>query len=259
MRKAILAMTMALTLATGQLHAATRKAPTADVGAGRIAWFDITTTNLAQSKEFYGKLFDWQFTRCRAPIGGRDRRGRHADRNAPRRGGQDQRVQRRRLRPGDGHPGELHEGEGARRERSRPDSLSTCPTAAERSPSSSIRPATRSACTRGRRCPRSQPEAVTTAARGAATRPGVPESPKSPAATIPATAQASSLSRRPPRCRRRPRLPRARPRSAAPPGDGTMRPWLTAPRAATNAGAFAARSVNSRVPMPSPSAPHALP
>jgi hypothetical protein len=33
-----------------------------DVGAGRIAWFDITTTNLAQSKEFYGKLFGWQFT-----------------------------------------------------------------------------------------------------------------------------------------------------------------------------------------------------
>jgi predicted enzyme related to lactoylglutathione lyase len=35
--------------------------------AGSIAirshrWFDITTTNLPQSKEFYGKLFDWQFT-----------------------------------------------------------------------------------------------------------------------------------------------------------------------------------------------------
>ena len=29
--------------------------------AGRIAWFDITTTDLAKSKDFYGKLFGWQF------------------------------------------------------------------------------------------------------------------------------------------------------------------------------------------------------
>ena len=65
MRNAILAMTMALTLVTGQLRAATPKTPPADVGPGRIAWFDITTTNLPQSKEFYGKLFDWQFTPLR--------------------------------------------------------------------------------------------------------------------------------------------------------------------------------------------------
>jgi predicted enzyme related to lactoylglutathione lyase len=32
-----------------------------DVGPGRVAWFDITTTDLAKSKEFYGKLFDWKF------------------------------------------------------------------------------------------------------------------------------------------------------------------------------------------------------
>jgi predicted enzyme related to lactoylglutathione lyase len=68
MRNAILAMTMALTLVTGQLRAATQKALPADVGPGRIAWFDITTTNLPQSKEFYGKLFDWQFT----PVKGTD-------------------------------------------------------------------------------------------------------------------------------------------------------------------------------------------
>jgi predicted enzyme related to lactoylglutathione lyase len=68
MRNAILAMTMALTLVTGQLRAATHKTPPADVGPGRIAWFDITTTNLPQSKEFYGKLFDWQFT----PVQGTD-------------------------------------------------------------------------------------------------------------------------------------------------------------------------------------------
>ena len=68
MRNAILAMTMALTLVTGQLRAATTKTPPADVGPGRIAWFDITTTNLPRSKEFYGKLFDWQFT----PLQGTD-------------------------------------------------------------------------------------------------------------------------------------------------------------------------------------------
>ena len=68
MRYAILAMAMALTLMTGQLRAATRKTPPADVGPGRVAWFDITTTDLPRSKEFYGKLFDWQFT----PLQGTD-------------------------------------------------------------------------------------------------------------------------------------------------------------------------------------------
>lgn len=57
----VLAMTLA-SAATGPLPAATQKAPPADVGSGRIAWFDITTANLPQSKEFYGKLFGWQFT-----------------------------------------------------------------------------------------------------------------------------------------------------------------------------------------------------
>ncbi len=32
-----------------------------DVEPGRIAWFDITTSDLARSKEFYGKLFGWTF------------------------------------------------------------------------------------------------------------------------------------------------------------------------------------------------------
>src|SRR5689334_6296820 len=68
MRNAILAMILASTLMAGELHAAPPKAPPADVGPGRIAWFDITTTNLPQSKEFYGKLFDWQFT----PLQGTD-------------------------------------------------------------------------------------------------------------------------------------------------------------------------------------------
>jgi predicted enzyme related to lactoylglutathione lyase len=55
----ILAMILATALVSGELHAAT---PPADVGPGRIAWFDITTTSLPKSKEFYGKLLDWQFT-----------------------------------------------------------------------------------------------------------------------------------------------------------------------------------------------------
>ncbi|HEY9422477.1 MAG TPA: VOC family protein, partial [Thermoanaerobaculia bacterium] len=63
MRNAILAMVLASTLVTGELQAETpKKAPPADVGPGRIAWFDITTTDLSRSKDFYGKLFDWQFT-----------------------------------------------------------------------------------------------------------------------------------------------------------------------------------------------------
>lgn len=68
MRTAILAMVLASTLMTGVLYAATPKAPPADVGPGHIAWFDITTTSLPRSKEFYGKLFDWQFT----PVQGTD-------------------------------------------------------------------------------------------------------------------------------------------------------------------------------------------
>jgi uncharacterized protein len=68
MRNAILPITMALALVTGQLRAASQKNPPADVGPGRIAWFDITTANLLRSKEFYGKLFDWQF----APVKGTD-------------------------------------------------------------------------------------------------------------------------------------------------------------------------------------------
>ncbi len=40
----------------------------ADVGPGRVAWFDITTTDLSKSKEFYGKLFDWTFD----PVQGTD-------------------------------------------------------------------------------------------------------------------------------------------------------------------------------------------
>ena len=34
----------------------------ADVGPGRAAWFDISTTNLARARQFYGGLFEWTFT-----------------------------------------------------------------------------------------------------------------------------------------------------------------------------------------------------
>ncbi len=70
MRNAILAMAVALTLTlvTGPLQAAPRKSPPADVGSGRIAWFDITTSELSKSKDFYGRLFDWTFT----PLQGTD-------------------------------------------------------------------------------------------------------------------------------------------------------------------------------------------
>jgi predicted enzyme related to lactoylglutathione lyase len=68
MRNATVATTVALALVAGQLQAAPPKSPPADVGPGRVAWFDVTTSNLPQSKEFYGKLFDWSFT----PVQGTD-------------------------------------------------------------------------------------------------------------------------------------------------------------------------------------------
>lgn len=68
MRNLILAMTVAVTLMTGQTKSDTQKSPPPDVASGRIAWFDITTTNLAQSREFYAKLFDWKFN----PVQGTD-------------------------------------------------------------------------------------------------------------------------------------------------------------------------------------------
>lgn len=68
MRDAILAMAVALALGAGQLQAAPPKPLPADVGPGRVAWFDITTSNLAQAKEFYGQLFGWELK----PVPGTD-------------------------------------------------------------------------------------------------------------------------------------------------------------------------------------------
>ncbi len=68
MPSVILAMTVTLSLVAGQLQAAPPKSPPPNVGPGRIAWFDITTSDLSRSKEFYGKLFAWEF----APVEGTD-------------------------------------------------------------------------------------------------------------------------------------------------------------------------------------------
>jgi predicted enzyme related to lactoylglutathione lyase len=43
------------------LVAQTERPKPPDVGPGRVAWFDISTTNITQAKAFYGKLFDWTF------------------------------------------------------------------------------------------------------------------------------------------------------------------------------------------------------
>jgi predicted enzyme related to lactoylglutathione lyase len=58
---------MKIEIASGQSDPSAKAAPL-DAGLGRIAWFDIATTNLARSKEFYGKLFGWTFK----PVTGSD-------------------------------------------------------------------------------------------------------------------------------------------------------------------------------------------
>lgn len=67
MTSAVLAVNLALALVSIQ-PANPSKPPPADVGPGRVAWFDISTSNLQRSKEFYGKLFDWTFS----PLKGTD-------------------------------------------------------------------------------------------------------------------------------------------------------------------------------------------
>jgi len=68
MRTAILAAVLALSVLQIRANAADPKSPPPDVGSGRIVWFDITTTDLTKSKEFYEKLFDWKY----APVAGTD-------------------------------------------------------------------------------------------------------------------------------------------------------------------------------------------
>jgi hypothetical protein len=62
MGSTIFGATLAMALAAGPLLSApVDRTPPPDVGAGRVAWFDVTTTDIARSKDFYAKLFDWQF------------------------------------------------------------------------------------------------------------------------------------------------------------------------------------------------------
>ena len=61
-------LTATAILAVGAAQSEPSKPLPADVGPGRVAWFDITTTDLSKSREFYGKLFDWTFT----PVQGTD-------------------------------------------------------------------------------------------------------------------------------------------------------------------------------------------
>jgi predicted enzyme related to lactoylglutathione lyase len=68
MLNAILSLTAALMMVVGNPQSESHKSMPADVGPGNVAWFDITTTNLQQSRDFYGKLFDWKF----APVQGTD-------------------------------------------------------------------------------------------------------------------------------------------------------------------------------------------
>ncbi|HTR03526.1 MAG TPA: hypothetical protein VMN82_10060 [Thermoanaerobaculia bacterium] len=62
MRSRLIAATIAFAIATRLSAAPEQKGPKPDVGDGHLAWFDITTTNLIQSKAFYNGLFGWEFT-----------------------------------------------------------------------------------------------------------------------------------------------------------------------------------------------------
>src|SRR5262245_12260027 len=62
-----LATRAVLAFSTGGMQVAKKPLP-ADVGSGRVAWFDITTTQLSVSQDFYSKLFQWTFN----PLQGSD-------------------------------------------------------------------------------------------------------------------------------------------------------------------------------------------
>ena len=62
MRSRFIAASIAFVLTASLSAAAEQKGPKPDVGDGHVAWFDITTTDLAKSKPFYTGLFGWEFT-----------------------------------------------------------------------------------------------------------------------------------------------------------------------------------------------------
>jgi predicted enzyme related to lactoylglutathione lyase len=65
---AVMAFVGSAAVSPAYAQAPAAKMPKPDVGPGRAAWFDITTSNLASAKTFYGGLFDWKFT----PLKGTD-------------------------------------------------------------------------------------------------------------------------------------------------------------------------------------------
>jgi uncharacterized protein len=62
MRTKLIAAGIAVVFTASLSAAPDPKGPKPDVGDGHAAWFDITTTNLNQSKAFYTGLFGWKFT-----------------------------------------------------------------------------------------------------------------------------------------------------------------------------------------------------
>jgi predicted enzyme related to lactoylglutathione lyase len=61
MLNVLLALIMGYSFVMGDFNGGPNQFRPANVEPGRVAWFDITTTSLPRSKEFYGKLFDWKF------------------------------------------------------------------------------------------------------------------------------------------------------------------------------------------------------
>jgi predicted enzyme related to lactoylglutathione lyase len=57
--KATLPMALTVMSTSVMAQSPPQKPAPPDVGSGRVAWFDLTTTDLAKAKEFYGKLFEW--------------------------------------------------------------------------------------------------------------------------------------------------------------------------------------------------------
>ncbi len=63
-----LLLSLCMTIVAAQDQVEPPKKMPEDVGQGHVAWFDITTTSLPKSEQFYGKLFGWTFT----PLPGND-------------------------------------------------------------------------------------------------------------------------------------------------------------------------------------------
>jgi predicted enzyme related to lactoylglutathione lyase len=61
MRTLLAAATLLLSVTWVAQQASPKKSMPADVGAGKVAKFDLTTTDVAKAKDFYGKLFGWKF------------------------------------------------------------------------------------------------------------------------------------------------------------------------------------------------------